>query len=1808
MKKYISIILGIGILIIGILVFNVYKVEEEVTKHFSESGYILQAQARDSTNQTVERYYFEENGKYKQKYNEKVIFEDTNGENITSNIDNYIHYSNGSISSFKNGVILNLADIEENPIYYYNFKAGNILKKQNNVYSITNLDKELKFENLIWKISGQKYIVLGSNIELTFDDGTNKQINGYLELEYSDNEIVKIYNQEITYKTISTQVLISFPDNIVLNVSKKTISKDNDTKMSLENMVIDSDENVTIIDLTEESKQNSENDKNDEKEDQESTENNQNINNGNINNNTNDNTNNNTNNNINNNTNNNTNTSINDQNNNMNSGENINNDDTGNTGTGNTGTGNSDSEITGDENEDLENETTDTDSEPIKKEPKYKVEEFNVSPLGVNASIIIEDVDNLITENTTVKILKNKTGKTVYETEVENGDYNINIEVLTLDSDTEYTLIANSTYEIDGITYNKDFVSKIFRTSKLGITLKKEVFTDKSMEFAVNIEKNSGIKSLEIVLQDENGENKQIKSIENINEETKKIVEFENLESNTKYYVSIANVLYNSQIITNGFEIQDEHKTLKAKPILNGCEFEINKRDGKFILKIRNIQDTDKVIEKYQFRVYDVRTVGTDEEGNSDFNNIEPVRTLDTQNTEVSLNIDNESIFRNVGYIFKVVAIGNDNEKKCEYESEYSNVFKMDGEEFPTVRFEETNITFERIQGKLIVEDEGETIHLTDDTIFKVTYKDSTGNIKSFSSQGSYVIPVDVNNLRANETYQFAVYATVDLNDGNPPIDECFIGGVIVKTDVPKNMVANFTNDNVDVKSAFKVRMQLENEHNNQGTLEAETLTGIVFSIYSGQAVDGELPSSTPLRVIKMIDTNIEPYESELKQNYYDNAVEITPEFFGAQNKDFKNKFYTITVTNAYDYTDYQNSLPILNNIYTIQTNGFMPDLPTDTENAVSVQTIRNSDKEDARSDLNGETVVGYEVKATYNNSDLYAKQVIYSVYDANTNQIIKTITKDVGSDGVIPSAIFDVNDGTDSEIKDIDEVRRGNSYYFIYEIMLDLNGDGIAETVYPYDNEDVVLRSKEQTPMKQEPIFITYPVTSNENTIQFKYKCSDVDNAIVNSNNFQIKLDKIVISQQEIKKNTDEYELLEINGLNKGDLQVNILQKIQKSSSIQEKLLIEQEFEGINKGYSNLTYQVELDANRVMVKLFDNDSGELSRVAAIKIKFSEVDGTKVVEKDLQSIPDTNIIGINLNELGTLLNSETLVEVFVYYDTGVVGYELESDQYVTYQAAGKSTQSFRRYYTINENGKFVETTTIRKNIYSSSRVDNEMAIKNLITDKNIKLQLDYSESGFKYQGNVLLQKQLDLQQIQNDGNNIIRFDLIIPGISVEEIQTELTSATLKANLIVNPSTDIVDNAIYMEIFETDENGIKQKLIRTEKKDVSDFSLKIQIDELEPKKYYFLKFRTKIKSSSGMTLDNELYDIDYQVSGKQYYFSTLANVGIKNILAEYVPVSYNEKYISLTYNLEKITGYSRIEYKLYHYNISTKQYELFKTLEPDVILQKDMEKKIEINPGSGFIFGDRYEIEIIPIAEYYSSEDGQIRTLELGKEKKEFIFEILKSPIIAIRGSRNIDNSISYKITIYDESKVIKNDKYRIQIFDGKNNDITPQENQIEYDTNIKNNNIKLDNVEKSMNYTLIVSVDVDIDNSGEKIQEQQKKYTVHAVNEYGISIGNVSTAKNSLKSNKIDLVFNDSYKLTDIETVKYSIYNTNGYAENIEENFIPTQYELQDTGEVYYTYELTPELSAYGKYIIEIQFIKDGDIIETQSLEYIYRQ
>ncbi len=61
MKKYIAIILLIGILLGSILIYNMLQVEKKIYKTFTDSGYILQS--KQENQDEIERYYFSRRAK-----------------------------------------------------------------------------------------------------------------------------------------------------------------------------------------------------------------------------------------------------------------------------------------------------------------------------------------------------------------------------------------------------------------------------------------------------------------------------------------------------------------------------------------------------------------------------------------------------------------------------------------------------------------------------------------------------------------------------------------------------------------------------------------------------------------------------------------------------------------------------------------------------------------------------------------------------------------------------------------------------------------------------------------------------------------------------------------------------------------------------------------------------------------------------------------------------------------------------------------------------------------------------------------------------------------------------------------------------------------------------------------------------------------------------------------------------------------------------------------------------------------------------------------------------------------------------------------------------------------------------------------------------------------------------------------------------------------------------------------------------------------------------------------------------------------
>lgn len=216
---------------------------------------------------------------------------------------------------------------------------------------------------------------------------------------------------------------------------------------------------------------------------------------------------------------------------------------------------------------------------------------------------------------------------------------------------------------------------------------------------------------------------------------------------------------------------------------------------------------------------------------------------------------------------------------------------KMDGVAFPTVRFEKETITYERIQGKLIIEDPNNTISTDETNTLLVTYTDSTGYTRQFSYHGGLTIPIDVNDLRSNETYKFRVYTTVDLKDENDPIDECYIGGAIIKTLTPDTLMGSFIQNNEDTRNTFNLSFKLRRVNDDTSgsidtvnpddetlkDLEANTLANLEFRIYAGQPIenaDGTVTMpGTPIRTVNIKDEySQDPYKSKIKEEYYDTS------------------------------------------------------------------------------------------------------------------------------------------------------------------------------------------------------------------------------------------------------------------------------------------------------------------------------------------------------------------------------------------------------------------------------------------------------------------------------------------------------------------------------------------------------------------------------------------------------------------------------------------------------------------------------------------------------------------------------------------------------------------------------------------------------------------------------------------------------------------------------------------------------------------------------------------------------------------------
>ena len=189
-KKGLLIIIPV-IAVIGIMFFLGIKKYNESFNNFQYDGYVID----NTANATSSSYYFNKDAKYKVSPTRNMVsFDNSDNVEVSISDDSFLHFNDGSVSVFKKSVVLNLEELSQPVVHYYNIYNGTVFTKIGNTYQINYLSQKLVFNNFLVKVSDTKYMLVGNDITIQHGDKTERVTDGYVEFIYLDGNIVRLKN------------------------------------------------------------------------------------------------------------------------------------------------------------------------------------------------------------------------------------------------------------------------------------------------------------------------------------------------------------------------------------------------------------------------------------------------------------------------------------------------------------------------------------------------------------------------------------------------------------------------------------------------------------------------------------------------------------------------------------------------------------------------------------------------------------------------------------------------------------------------------------------------------------------------------------------------------------------------------------------------------------------------------------------------------------------------------------------------------------------------------------------------------------------------------------------------------------------------------------------------------------------------------------------------------------------------------------------------------------------------------------------------------------------------------------------------------------------------------------------------------------------------------------------------------------------------------------------------------------------------------------------------------------------------------
>lgn len=1481
--------------------------KNEAKYTFLDDGYLMDG--AEELEGGYAKYTFYEGSKFLYHYPDKVVFVDSTNTEVVAEAASFLHYADGSVSALAQGVLTDLNGVSSDTMAYYNLASNVVLTAQGDSYTLESQDGSMFLQNFLWKIGENHYLLVSDDISITLADSQEMLYSDYVELKYYNEGILLILSEEGAYRTVSNACVATIENGVRIDLASRTILAGDEVCMSMEQMVIGADDNIDILTpiraaYGEEKKEkqveilvptfevidgadgiNGEagtdglagEDGTNGKKGTTGEEGAYGANgidgiagaNGLF-------------------------------------GENGIDGELGESGapgtpgqsgtSGLSGAGGAAGQsglagangIAGNDGLDgdvvIEGGSSGAYEEDLQL-PVFTLQNASYTQNTATFSISYEEGNVRLagTNDIIIKIIQTATGREVRREGYSSQDESLPLEV-TIDellANTEYRLVLNAQYIVGNSSYEKSFLSRSFTTSSLGVSFTKYYLTDDTLAFVVTKASYSDVESMDLVLANLAG-TEIVREPVIFDPAGTALVVFESsaglITSNTDYQVFM-NVFDGSNYF-NGLGTQ-EYRTLKKSPELGIAEAIVNKADSVFDMQLSSVKDEDGGILYYSYELYLCDAYGEPLTQNG------PEKTLLTSTNKVVACEVTEAM-RMQTYQVRVVASFFDNEKTVEYASSFSNPFSMISTGYPLVTY--TAITeaenggavtkHDRLVGTLQIATNNTSILIDAQHPLLIEYQSGAGYTNRMTvttadrytfvganGNGTFSIPVDWSNLRANDNYIISVWAYTDIGDETNTYSNLRIGTVVANTPAPAGFSSTITKE-----SGYSIGFSLSLNDVPTGETagyEASTIDRLELRLYNGDKTSNATAPVVASTVLTADAGTAAQRNSSLGAGMYGqtNAILVTErDFSNFSASQITGDTYTVEIVAVQDYTDYRNTFAIENTTKVLTkeaapptwdesfaTNGFV--ITKIYNNQTSLKSVGMESMLDAS--LPSDTVMGVKVTSKYDNSanlatrfEYYAysyTDASYSLTDAavfyGTTAYVKKIEITPAAYEV-PSAVFMFGEGEN-------ELSRGHHYFFSGRVEIGSQGkyfpDGYAA------NETPVMKSQKLDFPYLTPEFSFAQYDSDgTGTLVYYYWIKAGDRAAV-STDFTVTGATLAERTVTMSKNGNTQGTLTLTGISaNANVVVSVGKRSYEEDGFTWQQVVKQVYEK-TAGFADIIYTVENknDENRLLFRfapMAGCSAEPLSRLTAVKVTLWKRDDTTTKKEFTIQLSyvgdDTATAYLNYSSIAELVGNTLTGEVIAIYDTKESGFKLAEGSgtaQLAIKVVRETASAASRYVTLNADHSgagLSDTTTAWDSLFTVTKRAS-VAQKNLSLsytsplDKNFAantLTLAATTRGMFLDGTgaVVTLGKLEEKKLTNTTSSNGQFEVNVTGMTPSvnpwlgnkyNIVTEPNAATIKysveghASLLGSTPSQIKENKMYLELYEVID-GAMSRLIYT----------------------------------------------------------------------------------------------------------------------------------------------------------------------------------------------------------------------------------------------------------------------------------------------------------------------------------------------------------------------------------------------------------